>query len=267
LTLAVDISNYTVNFNAEALAEAGVKRVVVQLVNERTLSHRDQIPALIAAGIEVEAYVYQWFSGGESFIRQRMNWALDELAAYPAVKRVWLDCEQGEGDDPPYGGGTETVEMIQAAVSMCGERGYEVGIYTAKWWMDRFLHEYDGFSYLPLWVAEYDGQQSLDFTPFNGWSKCEMKQYSGIGSLAGVAGIDMDWYEEKAMDGIQVTKAVDPATLFAVVKRAGDGLPDAESMNGGNFVGMALPGSTLVDTSTGQPIDIPAGKIIVVLVV
>ena len=49
MTLAVDISNYTVNFNAEALAEAGVKRVVVQLVNERTLSHRDQIPALIAA--------------------------------------------------------------------------------------------------------------------------------------------------------------------------------------------------------------------------
>lgn len=196
MPLAIDVSNYSTRFNASALAQAGVKRAVVQIVNERVTTHRQQIPALLAAGIEVEAYVYQWFSGGESFIRQRMNWALDELAFYPDVRRVWLDCEQGEDDDPPYGGGLYTRDMIRLAVSLAGERGYEVGIYSAKWWMDRFLHEVTEFAHLPLWVAQYDGRQDTAFVPFGGWERCEMKQYAGIGEIAGVGGIDVNWYEE-----------------------------------------------------------------------
>ena len=193
--IGIDVSNYTTGFNARALAQVGVKRAVVQVVNERITTHREQIPALLAAGIETEAYVYQWFSGGPEFIRRRMNWALDELAVFPEVRRVWLDCEQGEDDNPPYGGGMETIEMIRLAITLAGERGYEVGIYSAKWFWDRYLHEVTEFSTLPLWAAQYDGRQDTSIVPFGGWERAEMKQYAGIGEIAGVGGIDFNWFE------------------------------------------------------------------------
>lgn len=207
--IAIDCSNYSTGFDAAALAQAGVKRAVVQVVNERVLTHREQIPALLAAGIETEAYVYQWFSSGPEFIRQRLNWALDELSAFPDVRRVWLDCEQGEDDTPPYGGGMETAEMVRLAITIAGERGYEVGIYSAKWWFDRFLHEVTEFATLPLWAAQYDGVQDTAIVPFGGWDRAEMKQYAGVGELAGVGGIDFNWYDAATV----ISEEMDVRTL------------------------------------------------------
>lgn len=203
MTLAIDCSNYTTGFNAQALAGAGVRRAVVQLVNERVLTHREQIPALLGAGIEVEAYVYQWFSGGPSFIRHRMNWALDELAFYPDVRRVWLDCEQSGADDPPYAIGEDATDMIRLAASLAAERGYEVGIYTAAWWWPNYV--YGDFSHLPLWLAQYDGLQDVDCGIGN-W-RAEMKQYAGIGEIAGVGGIDFNCYEEDAVEVRALTQS------------------------------------------------------------
>ena len=225
MTLAIDCSNYTTGFDAPALAAAGVRRVIVQVVNPGILTHREQIPALLKAGIEVEAYVYQWFSGGPEFIRQRMNWALDELAAYPDVRRVWLDCEQTETDDPPYGGGIETAEMIRLAVTLAAERGYEAGIYTAKWWGDRFLHGVTEFAVLPLWVAQYDGQPDAAIVPFGGWERAEMKQYAGIGEIAGVGGIDFNWYEEGEV--LRLESLTDQAEAIRKVREAAEAVgPD-----------------------------------------
>lgn len=236
--IAVDVSNYTTNLDPQALAAAGVKRVIVQIVNERVLTHREQIPALLAAGIEVEAYVYQWFSSGPEFIRHRMTWALDELAAFPEVRRVWLDCEQSETDDPPYGGGLYTTDMIREAVTLAGERAYEVGIYTAKWWWDRFQHEVTAFSMLPLWVAQYDDQPDAIFVPFGGWERCEMKQYAGDTAFAGVGGIDLSWYERNSSIGenspiseeddvLQLESLTDQAEAIRKVREAAEAVgPD-----------------------------------------
>lgn len=225
MTLAIDLSNYTTNLDAEALAAAGVRRAVVQLVNERVLTHREQIPALLAAGIEVEAYVYLWFSSGAGFIRRRMTWALDELAAFPEVRRVWLDCEQGETDNPPYGGGTDTAEMIREAITVAGERAYEVGIYTAKWWWDRFQHGVTAFSTLPLWAAQYDGRQDTAISAFGGWERATMKQFAGDSVLAGVGGIDLNWYEED--DVLQLESLADQSEAIRKVREAAEAVgPD-----------------------------------------
>ena len=233
--IAVDVSNYSTNLDPQALAAAGVQRVIVQIVNERVLHHRTQIPALLAAGIEVEAYVYQWFSSGPEFIRHRMTWALDELAAFPEVRRVWLDCEQSETDDPPYGGGLYTTDMIREAVTLAGERAYEVGIYTAKWWWDRFQHEVTAFSMLPLWVAQYDGQPDAIFVPFGGWERCEMKQHAGDTAFAGVGGIDLNWYEEGDMDVIKLSQA----DALPVVLGALAGIAGAVGQQDGQWIGVS----------------------------
>ena len=251
MTLAVDLSNYTTGFDAAALRDAGVRRAIVQVVNPGILTHREQIPALLEAGIEVEAYVYQWFSGGPEFIRQRMNWALDELAAYPDVRRVWLDCEQGEDDTPPYGGGMETTEMIREAVTLTGERAYEVGIYSAKGFWDRYLHGVTAFAMLPLWAAQYDGIQSTAIIPFGGWQRAEMKQYTGLNSLAGVSGIDINWYEEDGMEPVKVVNAEAIAAIKAAVVAVGQ--------QDGDYLAVAGAGRV--------SFDVPAGKRAIIAVV
>lgn len=190
--LAIDCSNYSgaIDSNqARALAEAGVKRAIVQLVNPRVLTHRQQFPALIAAGIDCEAYVYLWF---DSDIGQRIRWALSELAQRPGVRRVWLDCEDVTGG--------QTVESVLAgireAVSIVEGAGYAAGIYTARWWWVAATDDSHEFVRLPLWNAFYDGEPDLDPAGYGGWDIPRMEQYQGDTTLAGVPFVDLDSYEE-----------------------------------------------------------------------
>lgn len=45
-----------------------------------------------------------------------------------------------------------------------------------------------------LWYAHYDGSASFaDFSPFGGWTRPNIKQFSGTSSLCG-AGVDKDFY-------------------------------------------------------------------------
>lgn len=229
MSVSIDVSNYSgeiTHEQCEALKEVGVTRVVVQIVNERILTHRQQIPALLAAGLEVEAYVYLWFSGGPEFIRSRMNWALDEIAVFPDIRRVWLDCEQSETDNPRYSGpDAETAAMIRLGVSLSGERGYEVGIYTGEWWWDRFQHEVTEFSYLPLWCAQYDRVLGLDIVPFGGWERAAMKQYEADTTVAGIPNVDVNWYEEEEV--LQLQSLSNQSEAISKVKEAAEAVgPD-----------------------------------------
>lgn len=236
--IAIDCSNYTTGFDAHALSDAGVGRVIVQLVNERIDTHIYQITNAIEAGVEVEAYVYQWFSGGHEFIRQRMEWAIEQLSYFPEVRRIWLDCEQSQSDNPPYDGSGDTLGMIREAMKIAEDRGFEVGIYTGAWWWSAYAGEELG---CPLWLAQYDGIQALD-CGIGGWN-AEMKQYAGIGTIAGVNGIDFNWYvgEDEMSTSPTVIKAVN-ADAFALLATISANAAAAASQQDGQFIGIASPG-------------------------
>lgn len=192
MTLAVDISNYSGTINAAQVAmlkRIGVGKVIVQLVNPGELSHRQQIPVLLAAGMAVEAYVYVWMSD-LAFITERIRWANAELWQFPAVKFLWLDCEDVSDGLTPK----ETRDAIQRART---EALLPCGIYTAGWWWQAHTEDWTGCRDLPLWDADYDGRLALDPVAYGGWTLPVMKQYQGDATIAGIPNVDLNWYEEE----------------------------------------------------------------------
>lgn len=231
--LAVDLSNYTngdgtlTAEQAQALVSAGVRRAVVQLVSPNIIAHRQQIPVLLAAGIDVQAYVYVWFSEGEQFVRDRVAWACSELSGYPQVTQVWLDCEQTDQDSPPFDyKNAPTTDIIKAAVDTVEVRGYKAGIYSAKWWWGAGTTDSTAFSHLPLWDALYDGQQTLGAPGYGGWATQTMKQYAGTSTLAGVSGIDLNWDDEEPMNLPDAT--IPDVAAFWKAVAGGNQSPDVE---------------------------------------
>ena len=96
---------------------------------------------------------------------------------------LWLDCENymvnGQIADPG-----PDADWLSRAVD-CAERIYEMacGLYTGAWWVQGHFpggtDEFAKFSRLPLWIADYDGDPSLDTaTVLPGWTSVACKQYT-----------------------------------------------------------------------------------------
>lgn len=193
MPLAVDVSNYTGAISeaqAEELRAAGVGRAIVQVVDPPPVYppsvFRQQIPVLLAAGLEVEAYVYLWLGGNTA---QQVLDAIAKVGAWRThVGRLWLDAEDVSVPEHQHA----NLAAIEAAVRACS---MPTGVYTAGWWWRPYVGDSGAFAHLPLWAAEYDGEPSMRFTPFGGWSVCAMKQHAGDTSLAGISGVDLNWYE------------------------------------------------------------------------
>ena len=197
-TLVIDCSNYSGEISAEqakGLYAAGVREAVVQIVNEHVLTHRQQIPVLQAAGIEVSGYVYVWFSAGPEWAADRVRWAATELARYTAPNQtmLWLDCEQSDHDDPPFDYIHQlTSPTIRGCIQAVEEYGFRPGIYTAAWWWFPGTSNSTEFSDLPLWNANYDLDPDIDPVDYGGWAVPKMEQYQPNTSLAGVPMIDLN---------------------------------------------------------------------------
>lgn len=225
MTLAIDISNYSGEITYQQVSDlvaAGVKRVVVQCVSPSILSHRQQIQALAGSGIEAEAYVYLWMA---TDVAERVGWACDELAAFPQVKRLWLDCE-----DTTAG---PTQPVVRAAIqSAITASTLPVGIYSSGWWWNGATGSWKGCSGLPLWDANYDGRTVLDVPTYGGWLSQEMKQYRGDTTIAGIPNVDLDWYEEDEM----TTHALSQDEMIVAGRAIGAGAGLALSGVGGRSI-------------------------------
>ena len=146
-----------------------------------------QIPALLAPGLEVEAYVYLWFSGDAG---EQAREALEVIRPWRArIDRLWIDVEDEAGS---LDAGAR-IASVRAAVEACGEM--PAGIYTAAWYWQPCMDDTAAFAALPLWAAQYDGRADLEVTPFGGWARAAMKQYAAEVALGGLPRVDLNWYE------------------------------------------------------------------------
>ncbi|MDE3097424.1 MAG: hypothetical protein KGK07_15675 [Chloroflexota bacterium] len=176
--LAVDLANYTDVPTPVQLAQLkalGVTRAVIGCSYPRQYPDgpkyigATQLAAFYAAGFEVEAYAWVTFAAGwEALVDQ----TLTAIARLPAVRRVWLDCEE----DP----GTATPAQVEARIAACAARvmlarpDLVVGIYTGTWWWDASTGSSARFKTFPLWCAGYGPVLTLP----RAWKSAVMWQYA-----------------------------------------------------------------------------------------
>jgi len=104
----------------------------------------------------------------------------------------WFDIE-GPG---LYWGSDQgsNAQFFAALASELKNQGVKGGVYTSKSQWVPIMGSYTGGSQYPLWYADYDGEPSFsDFSPFNGWTKPAMKQFTDQGSKCSVS-YDINWY-------------------------------------------------------------------------
>ncbi|MGW6275728.1 glycoside hydrolase family 25 protein [Streptomyces sp. NPDC055060] len=111
------------------------------------------------------------------------------------VGMIWLDVE-GPGT---YWSSSQSDnrDKFTKLLKSFKATGWNLGIYTsASQWNPIFGEDFTIASDLPLWYPHHDGVQSFaDFTPFGGWTRPQIKQYSGDTTMCGVQ-IDTNWYPE-----------------------------------------------------------------------
>merc|ERR1711916_130595 len=108
--------------------------------------------------------------------------------------QIWLDVEQCEGCWHLFK--DDNCAFVKSMASVYTGAGYTVGVYASQTEWDATVGSSCDMSQYPLWYPHYDGSANFDdFTPFGGWSKPAMKQYSdGNGNdICGIS-VDLNWY-------------------------------------------------------------------------
>eukprot|EP01113_Clastostelium_recurvatum_P031577 TRINITY_DN3952_c0_g1_i3.p1 TRINITY_DN3952_c0_g1~~TRINITY_DN3952_c0_g1_i3.p1 ORF type:complete len:272 (-),score=37.32 TRINITY_DN3952_c0_g1_i3:50-763(-) len=126
--------------------------------------------------------------------------AMDNLITYlqnngVAFGMVWVDIELCDNDPSCWNSLQDNIDFIQEAVQTFQKHNIAVGIYSTAWeWERVFGSDFTGFSNLPLWYANPNGNETFsDFGAFGGWNWPAIKQYNWYGSDCG-ASYDADWY-------------------------------------------------------------------------
>lgn len=242
--LAVDLSNFTDPLDADTVQDlvgAGVRRCIVQAVAPGYTSHQQQVPVLRAAGIEVEGYVFIWFTDGIPAVDARVEWACNEFANL-GIKMVWLDCEQAEavaGRRRFDYVNEMTSPTIRAAVSVTYRfTDMKCGIYTAGWWWIPGTTNSTEFSRmgLPLWDAFYDGDPDIDLANYGGWTVPRMSQFMGSAKIGRVGGIDLNSYAVAMTMSLRARAFADINERLHVTRALVGGAGNAFAQTGGRMV-------------------------------
>lgn len=210
---AIDISNWQSDLPPEVYRRwyaEGVRTVICGTSGNPTapLVYAQQAAKAAAAGMNVEAYIWIYWEDAQAF-ETRVNAKLDLVRTVPGVNRVWLDCEDTHNAPSPE----EIVRLIGLAASIAQARGFEVGIYTGAWWWKPFTRNATDFGdLLPLWLADYDGRESLEsnLLPLGGWTSLYRKQFTEKGSVGGVYPLDVNVELAPVEVPILVTGSDDP---------------------------------------------------------
>lgn len=213
---AIDISNWQGDLPSSvyrAWVEAGVKTVILGTsgggggVNPPNV-YRQQHARASGAGLNVEAYLWLWWGTADE-VAVHVNAKLDLIESVGTVPRVWIDCE----DTNNIPGPEDVVGLIALARDIIRGRGHEPGIYTGSWWWVPHTANAVGFGNLPLWLADYDGQENLEsrLLPMGDWVQLYRKQYSETGELGGVYPLDLNC--ERTDEPVQLQVAAPPEVV------------------------------------------------------
>ena len=185
---AVDCSGWTGHLSilqAQAIKDMGFTKAIVNLYGGATA--QSQIDAFQAVGMEVDGYIYFYFS---QTVEYRIGSQLANLAGR-SINFLWLDWE----DEPTGMNQKAVVDYIQGAVDYCVGKVY-TGHYTRRqWWVD-YTGDSHHFEGMWLWDATNDGTPDMSYHPYGGF-KHYMEQYRfDVVLVAGAGNFDLNVYED-----------------------------------------------------------------------
>ena len=189
----MDVASYQPRDLTALITEHNVKHVVVRMYlpgETPSPDHsRAQVTSALLNGCSVSPYMWAYRSFDPvASVRNALQVARSE-GLDPAI--LWLDCETYlDVDHGP------AVTWLLRAVRECGRRGVLAGLYSAVWWLQGYLQDWSDFTGLPLWLAQYDGNPTLDDVVLPaGWRPDMLwgKQYSADG-------IDLDVFRRAATE-------------------------------------------------------------------
>jgi len=202
----VDMSRWGGELSAEEVAclrRRGVRAVVVGAGDPRGAGMwtRQQATAWIEGGGEVlEAYVYLYLA--EDPVEQ-VRAAVREISGLGA-RRLWIDAEDVESR---WLSPEERLSLLIASVDEARRLGYQTGIYTGRWWWDRYIGPGPTpLSIEHLWDARYVTGATADAPAIVPWAGREyggfgepiMYQFAGTTDLCGQS-VDLNWMRSDGM--------------------------------------------------------------------
>jgi hypothetical protein len=195
----VDLSSWGGELSVEIVccwARQGKRKAIVGVGPNVELARR-QMLAVLAGGLLLEVYVYPYYEAEPARYLDRVDAA---TAGLPVGFR-WLDFEDTETLPGGYNWQTFVVLWIHQCMNEAAARwGPEgIGLYTGAWWWQQYTADSTEGASWPLWAADYDGEANASFTPFGGWTRCRIKQYSGTTELCEFS-VDLDFEEGCEMD-------------------------------------------------------------------
>lgn len=176
----------------DAMRAHAVERVVVSIANQGIA--RRQIEAIHKAlpDVEIQTYRYYYWTQQKAARQADEAFIADVRRNLYDIQFHWIDIEDNGVIQPIEANIADTNDLINFWAGKC-----RTGIYTAKWVWDILFNGYDGFSYMPLWYADWDWQEKLELdVPFGGWTKGAMRQTMGDFTLDGVLLCDTNYYEK-----------------------------------------------------------------------
>lgn len=173
---AIDVSSHQPRNLTQLITQLQPKHVIVKLYLRGVESvpqqySIDQARSARDNGCTVGGYVwcYRTVSAEQTIVL-----ALETAEkAQIQLPTLWLDIEEYDGQPGP------SIAWIHEALAACESLGVRAGIYTAKWYWDKWHPGVTDFGDVPLWAAQYGPKPSLDqFKPFGGWTKAAGIQWT-----------------------------------------------------------------------------------------
>jgi len=190
----IDLSTWQVNVDFEQVKRAGITAVIIRAGYGREQSQKDNqfenhYRGAKAVGMKLGAYWY-------SYARSVDEAALEAKACLACIKGkafdlpVYFDMEEASQTRL---GKTLLTQMAEKFCDTVTAGGYRAGVYANPNWFINYL-DYDRLrAKYSIWLAHWASAHSID---------CDIWQYSGSGTVAGIGGnVDMDLIENPAVIG------------------------------------------------------------------
>lgn len=170
LQTALDVSNWQDGQLEQLIAQYHPEHVIVRASTESDQHRqiaRQQLQTARDAGCGISIYVWAYWD------LSPVEHTADALSTVDSFdpSYVFFDCEDGQP-------GGKLDDWLSRAVDLAERRGKTCGVYTSpSWWRNN--GDSRGFTRLPLWLASYDGNPTLDGLDIpGGWPGASGHQWS-----------------------------------------------------------------------------------------